>query len=97
VVVKDAFNKKDVVAQNTIITPNHDGMNDCLCFKDIEAYGQCELVVYDRWGKEVERMENYQNDWAGTSKGQDLKTGTYFYVIKGEGIETKGCINILRE
>lgn len=97
VIVKDAFNKVEIIPKNTVITPNGDNVNDCLEFKDLDAYGKCELIIYNKWGHEVERIPEYKNDWSGTSKGRDLETGVYFYVIKGEKLQTNGNINILRE
>ncbi|MBC8112577.1 MAG: gliding motility-associated C-terminal domain-containing protein, partial [Verrucomicrobia bacterium] len=32
-------------------------------------------VIYNRWGKEVYKKQNYQNDWTA----KDLPTGTYYY------------------
>ena len=41
-----------------------------------------ELKIYNRYGREVYAKSNYKNEWYGQSqKGQDLPTGTYYYMI----------------
>jgi len=64
-----------------IITPNGDGDNDYLIIIGLENYPENIIYIYNRWGKEVFRQENYQNDWNGTFKGNDLPVGTYFFVF----------------
>ncbi|MCK5136109.1 MAG: gliding motility-associated C-terminal domain-containing protein [Bacteroidales bacterium] len=67
----------------TVITPNNDGFNDFLVFPGIDLQAGSELILYNRWGTEVFRSVDYQNDWSGKDhKGRDLISDTYFYVIK---------------
>ena len=69
------------------ITPNGDGYNDVFIIDGIENYPNNELVIFNRWGSEVFRVKNYQNDWNGKSTnnfnvwGEDLPTGTYYYLF----------------
>jgi len=38
--------------------------------------------VINRWGNEVLRKTNYQNDWDGTDmNGNELPDDTYFYIL----------------
>jgi len=60
-----------------IITPNGDGKNDALYFKALEYYPENTLVVFNRWGNEIYRKENYTNDW----KAPDVTDGVYYYVL----------------
>ena len=68
-----------------VITPNGDGLNDELFFEEL-ANGQfpnAELLVFNRWGDEVYRAQNYQNDWRGTNNsGGELPHATYYFVLK---------------
>jgi gliding motility-associated-like protein len=72
----------------TIFTPNNDGINDefiipCL---STDKYPQNEVSIFNQWGDEVFRQSKYQNDWYGTYKGEEIPTGTYFWVIDlGDG------------
>jgi gliding motility-associated-like protein len=87
------------------ITPNNDGINDALVIAGIEHYPSNELIIYNRWGSEVYRAANYQNDWDGSSQsnlnvgGEELPTGTYYFLFdtKTDGIEIqKGFIYLKR-
>lgn len=76
----------DVVLPEAI-SPNGDGLNDVWVIGGISNL-QNELIVFNRWGEEVYRVKNYQNDWAGTkSNGAELPNDTYFYVLKVEGYD----------
>jgi gliding motility-associated-like protein len=67
----------------TIITPNNDGENDYLVFPGVELQSDSEIIIYNRWGTEVYRSNNYQNDWDGRDhKGRELIRDTYYYVLK---------------
>jgi len=75
-----------------VFTPNDDPLNQCFEI-DSRIIGG-ELLVFDRWGVEVYRSSNYQNNW----DGDDLPSGVYFYTLNGgECIEQKkGTLTILR-
>ncbi|HHM20667.1 MAG TPA: T9SS type B sorting domain-containing protein [Bacteroidetes bacterium] len=68
----------------SIMTPNHDGMNDTFvipCLGKRDAYPSNSVSIYNQWGDEVYHAAPYGNDWRGTFDGEDLPPGTYFYVI----------------
>jgi len=91
------YNPDEIVAVNNIITPYNDGVNDNLEFYDLETYGKCKLSIFNQWGFQIIKIDNYQNDWNGTDEdGNFLNTGTYFYVIQSDKITSKGSINIIR-
>lgn len=73
----------DVWVPNTI-TPNADGFNDFLIIPAIEHYPENEIVIFNRWGNEVYRANNYANDWDGTNSktGAQVPDGNYYYVLK---------------
>jgi len=76
-----------------IITPNGDGMNDVLGIQKLNLDRENELIIYDRWGKNVWSQKDYQcafrggeylnkdkDVFAGLSRGgQKLPDGTYYY------------------
>jgi len=82
----------------TLITPNMDGRNDYFVIKGIKADGRVELIVFDRWGLQVYKNDNYDNRWDGTDKnGSPLPEDTYFYTVKSESIKSlKGYLVIKR-
>ncbi|SMC84509.1 Ig-like domain-containing protein, partial [Pedobacter africanus] len=67
----------DLDVPNTF-TPNGDGKNDTFVITGLENYEKVSLFVYNRWGDEVYRNNNYKNEWDGNG----LNDGTYFYVLK---------------
>ncbi|WP_292943848.1 gliding motility-associated C-terminal domain-containing protein [Olleya sp. UBA1516] len=62
------------------ISPNDDTLND---FFDISYLEVDNIIIYNRYGTEVYSKANYAKEWNGQSNsGQELPTGTYYYVIK---------------
>jgi gliding motility-associated-like protein len=65
------------------MTPNGDGLNDCLLIHDLnnnDILPGASMEVYNRWGETVHKAENYSNlhPWCGSS----LRDGMYYYHIK---------------
>jgi xyloglucan-specific exo-beta-1,4-glucanase len=61
------------------------------------SYGNCDVRVFNRWGKEVFASKNYNNLWDGTSNGSPLPDGAYYFVIKTQNAGTiSGTVNIVR-
>ena len=86
----------------TGFTPNGDGVNDYLKFNGIENSDEHEVIIFNRWGTEVYRANNFSNEigWDGKKDGKDLPEDTYYYIVTvtDDGIsEThKGFIVIKR-
>jgi gliding motility-associated-like protein len=81
-------------------SPNGDGVNDTYTIP-CPSDGAIVLCVYNRWGIEVYRNEDYKGEWDGRYKGSPLPDGTYYYVIKylnsdGAQINKAGFIVIHR-
>jgi len=80
-----------------LFTPNNDGFNDYWELPDLAAWGKCDVKVYNRWGKMVFSDPNYNNLWDGTSDGNPLPEGAYYFIIKTENAGMKkGTVNIVR-
>jgi gliding motility-associated-like protein len=73
-----------VVSQG--ISPNGDGMNDCLDLEYLVAKsGLFSIEVFNRFGTSVYTNSSYLDQWCGqTDDSSDLPTATYFYVMKFE-------------
>ncbi len=83
-----------------LITPNGDEKNDVLEFGSLHKFGENSLKVYNRWGDLVYQKVNYQSDderFEGTSKGQPLPAGNYYYVLAFRSGEIKQKLTILRD
>ncbi len=86
------------IESSTVITPNGDGLNDYLVFPGVDQLPGSEFMVYNRWGTEVFRNGNYQNDWDGRDRdGRELIPDTYYYILKIEPERIiKGFVEIRR-
>ncbi|WP_157262465.1 Ig-like domain-containing protein [Pedobacter sp. PACM 27299] len=67
----------DLEIPNTF-TPNGDGKNDTFQIVGRENYENIDLAVFNRWGDQVYKNNNYKDEWDGAG----LNDGTYFYVLK---------------
>ena len=75
------------------ISPNGDGFNDRFV---LENYQVNSLKIYNRYGKLVYNVNDYNNDWEGQSyDGNKLPVGTYFYhIVYDDNLEKTGWIYI---
>jgi gliding motility-associated-like protein len=78
------------------ISPNGDGLNDNF---DLTALNVAKLSIFNRYGQEVYSKRNYKDEWYGQGgNGNELPTGTYFYMIeRSNGETTTGWIYINRQ
>lgn len=81
------------------ISPNTDAKNHTWLIDGLQKYPNHTVCVFNRWGTEVFKTKDYQNNWDGRWDGRDLPDGTYFYWIrdddKGEILKT-GYLQIMR-
>ena len=65
------------------ISPNGDQLNDSFDLEFIsDRTGISKLQIFNRFGKLVFERNNYVNEWEGLSDdGDELPTGTYYYVL----------------
>lgn len=87
-------------------SPNGDGINDYYNVFNVKSIVEFHGAIYNRWGQELYRwgldeMGREGVGWDGTYKGNPVKPGVYFVVIKAmgaDGIEydIKRDVNLLR-
>jgi gliding motility-associated-like protein len=78
-------------------SPNGDGVNDYFRINGIDQFPDHTLYVYNRWGNQVLKVNNYQNNWDGKWQGFDLPDGSYYYVFDtGTGNLNSGYVYIGR-
>ncbi|WP_179349007.1 DUF6923 family protein [Winogradskyella pacifica] len=90
-----ACGEDDVVISKTV-TANGDAYNETFTVTGIEDCGfVIELQIFNRWGAEIYKSNNYLNDWRGEAHSSSIgssgkvPTGTYYYIInlKNSGLE----------
>ncbi|MDN3492085.1 T9SS type B sorting domain-containing protein [Winogradskyella bathintestinalis] len=78
----------DNILISKTVTANGDNVNDYFTVQSIEECGfVIELQIFNRWGAEIYKSNNYQNDWNGEAHSSSIgssgkvPTGTYYYII----------------
>jgi len=72
-----------------VFTPNGDGMND-FCTVKGKNLAVFQMKVFNRSGSVIFESQSIDNSWDGKDKfGEDITTGTYFYLISARGIDGK--------
>jgi gliding motility-associated-like protein len=71
-----------------VITPNNDGVND-LFTVTTDCIAEGSIRILNRWGNTVYYSNNLSNSWNGTNNGQNVSSGTYFYIIESQLIQEK--------
>ena len=80
------------------VTPDGDGLNDYFIIDGIQDFPQNNVKIYNRWGVLVWETDGYggsngqENVFRGVSngratirEGEELPTGTYFYILSFPG------------
>ncbi|MEA3317468.1 MAG: gliding motility-associated C-terminal domain-containing protein [Bacteroidota bacterium] len=76
----------------TGFSPNGDNINETLVINGIDNGLDNRIVIYNRWGTEVYRKENYSNTdgWNGKNQsGKDLPEDTYYYILSIDDVNNK--------
>lgn len=68
-------------------TPDGDGLNDFWIPRNIVQFPDIFIKIYDRYGREVYRIQDTEEGWNGLYQEADLPTGDYWYVIQLNGEE----------
>jgi gliding motility-associated-like protein len=79
-------------------SPNGDGINDVWNITSLEAFSNCTVQVFNRYGKPVFASIGYQRPWDGSYNGAILPVGVYYYIINaGNGKKPySGHLTILK-
>ena len=72
-----------------IFTPNSDGINDELIFKNKNIL-DWNLTIFDRWGLKIFETNDPNNNWDGhTTSGESNSDGVYYYLLNAKGKDDK--------
>ena len=69
---------------NAITPSNHDGLNDFFSLPEtyIDRIGECEIMIFNRWGETVFYSNDKHFRWYGDYKGTICKEQVFSYKIK---------------
>jgi len=86
------INDNFLVTPFNILTPDANGLNDTWVVKNIQAYKENKVIIFDQWNQEVFKQENYDNKWEGKNKaGEILPDATYYYILTFTKSNKKYC------
>jgi gliding motility-associated-like protein len=69
-----------------VLTPNGDGTND-EWFISTQNISELEVIIVNRWGNEITKIQDVTGTWDGKTPGGDEATdGTYFYKYQAKGL-----------
>ena len=81
----------------TAFSPNGDGQNDTWSFVGVEAFPQCSVRIYNRWGEVIFQASPYTQPWDGSYRGKPVDPGVYPFVIRPapDQPEQEGTLTVL--
>ena len=95
-----------VVLTSTLImpnafSPNNDKINDVYMVKSYQNIVEFHAYIFNRWGQKLYEWTNLEGGWDGTYRGNDVKQGTYFVLVKAKGADGQDYnirkdVNLLR-
>ncbi|HEY1038077.1 MAG TPA: gliding motility-associated C-terminal domain-containing protein, partial [Bacteroidia bacterium] len=72
-----------------IFSPNGDGLNDELTIVS-QGIKEMTIDIFNRWGQKVYVIDRPGQNWDGLlANGEAAAEGTYFYLLKAVGFDTK--------
>jgi gliding motility-associated-like protein len=84
-----------------VLTPNGDGSND-EWFIFTQNVTELEVIIVNRWGNEMAKIEDVTGTWNGkTPNGDEVTDGTYFYryrakALNGDELSGHGFLTLIR-
>ncbi|MFY7669688.1 T9SS type B sorting domain-containing protein, partial [Tenacibaculum sp. MEBiC06402] len=65
-----------------IFTPDGDGIQDYWYPINVQDYHQLKVVIFDRYGREIQKYNGVQTGWDGIYQGRPMPSGDYWYTIE---------------
>jgi len=83
-----------------VFTPNNDGANETFRVES-EGLETEEMLIYNRWGKQIFSWSEVGGEWDGTINGEKAADGIYYYIFNAngnDGVEyrSNGTVTLLR-
>lgn len=83
-----------------VFTPNNDGANETFRVES-EGLETEEMLIYNRWGKQIFSWSEVGSEWDGTINGEKAADGIYYYIFNANGYDGvvyrfNGTVTLLR-
>lgn len=90
-----------VLEMPNIISPNSDGINDSFVPIEMKDVTEPEILIYDRWGRQVYTAQTLDIGWDGTYGNSLVPVGVYYWLVRygdvyGEWYLDRGSLTLLR-
>ncbi|MFN8394705.1 MAG: gliding motility-associated C-terminal domain-containing protein [Bacteroidia bacterium] len=90
-----------MLEMGNVFSPNGDGLNDLFLPVTAQALLNAELLIYDRWGRQLWSTRDMGQGWDGKISGKDCPEGVYYYTVRYQGKDLKlaqssGALTLLR-
>lgn len=98
----DSTLTESILNMPNAFSPNGDGMNDIYKAKsDYRNITEFHAYIFNRWGQKLYDWTDIAGGWDGTYKGNPVKEGVYFVLVKAKGgdgkvYSIKRDVNLLR-
>jgi gliding motility-associated-like protein len=93
-VENSCFDINTVIKANTF-SPNGDGVNDTWNI-NLGTIPNTQLTIFNKWGLKLLVSKSSIVNWDGNYLGDELPSGSYFYVLDVDKETYKGSVTILR-
>lgn len=71
---------KEIFIPN-VFSPNGDGKNDQWVIRNISDYVGTKVQIFNRYGQQVFKNDNFITPWDGVFSGKPLPVGSYYYIL----------------
>lgn len=70
-----------VLSYPKFFTPNGDGINDFWTIPSMEELAYVHITIFDRYGKEIIQLDEFNKGWDGTYNGRELPSSDYWFKL----------------
>ncbi|WP_160316420.1 T9SS type B sorting domain-containing protein [Flavobacterium akiainvivens] len=90
-----------VIFYRKFFTPNNDGVNDFWYIDDFDAFANCTVYIFDRYGKLLKELYPKSSNWDKKAwDGNNMPAGDYWFSIifiyNGSQFEYKSHFSLIR-
>lgn len=88
-----------ILGYPNFFTPNGDGYNDVWQIKNLDKRGfeNAKITIFDRYGNLIKQINNQNDFWDGTLRGNNLPSQDYWFVLAlPNGKTIRGNFSLIR-
>ena len=88
-----------ILGYPNFFTPNGDGYNDVWQIKNLDKRGfeNAKITIFDRYGNLIKQINNQNDFWDGTLRGNNLPSQDYWFVlVLPNGKTIRGNFSLIR-